>query len=147
MSIPEPRQWNGGPGECANDAERERQLKHVPAITQYRCLTCGWRGKGSIARAQHWNRTQHPLIVPKDDPRCDDPEPERDEAYERQQQTHPEEFRGRGKLTVNDAAVIKSLLGHRNGSALARRFGVSHATISAIKTGKVWGYVQPASLS
>lgn len=36
----------------------------------YRCLCCGWRGKGSIARAEHWRRFQgHGLIVPKEDPR------------------------------------------------------------------------------
>ena len=43
----------------------------------YRCLTCGFRGKGSIARANHWQRTGHRLIVPKDDPRFTDPKQER----------------------------------------------------------------------
>lgn len=48
--------------------------------TVYRCLTCGWRGQGSIARAEHWNRTQHPLIVPKDDPRFGQPTAESEVA-------------------------------------------------------------------
>lgn len=32
------------------------------------CLDCGWRGKGSIARAEHWDATRH-RIVYADDPR------------------------------------------------------------------------------
>lgn len=40
---------------------------------RYRCLTCGWRGTGSIARANHFSCTQHTLIVPKDDPRYAQP--------------------------------------------------------------------------
>jgi hypothetical protein len=39
------------------------------APTIYRCLTCGWKGRGSIARANHWQVSGHKLIVPKDDPR------------------------------------------------------------------------------
>jgi hypothetical protein len=38
--------------------------------TRYWCLTCGWRGEGSIARSNHWQKTGHPLIVPNDDPRA-----------------------------------------------------------------------------
>lgn len=48
--------------------------------TQYRCLACGWRGKGAIARAEHWKRTQHPYIVPKADPRFDQPATESEVA-------------------------------------------------------------------
>lgn len=48
-------------------------LGRADGPTQYRCLTCGWRGKGSIARAEHWQRTKHRLIVPKEDPRYDVP--------------------------------------------------------------------------
>jgi hypothetical protein len=68
--FPEPKQWNGAPGECANDDYRDRQSRHVPAVTVYRCLRCGWRGKGSIARAEHHRRFGgHGHIVPKADPR------------------------------------------------------------------------------
>ena len=35
----------------------------------YRCLTCGWRLKGSIERAKHVTCTGHTLVVPKEDPR------------------------------------------------------------------------------
>ena len=55
--------YNGAPGPEHNPG----QSNGNPVV--YRCLTCGWRGKGSIARAQHWKWTQHRLIVPKDDPR------------------------------------------------------------------------------
>lgn len=45
--------------------------------TQYRCCTCGWRGKGSIARSEHFYKTGHELIVPKEDPRSETPAAER----------------------------------------------------------------------
>lgn len=63
--------YNGAPGP-EHDPGRSRNEP-----TKYRCCTCGWRGKGSIARANHWQRTGHPLIVPKDDPRADAPTAER----------------------------------------------------------------------
>lgn len=46
------------------------------------------------------------------------------------------------KLRENDVAKIKKL--HADGARvceLARRFGVNHATISAIRTGKTWAHV------
>lgn len=47
----------------------------------YRCLRCGWRGQGSIARAEHHRRTNgHGIIVPKDDPRFNQPATESEVA-------------------------------------------------------------------
>lgn len=34
----------------------------------YACLDCAWRGKGSIARAQHYDATKHRTVY-ADDPR------------------------------------------------------------------------------
>lgn len=60
--------YNGEPGP-----EHDPGRSNGQPVT-YRCLTCGWRGKGSIARAEHFRRTNgHGLIVPKDDPRFNQP--------------------------------------------------------------------------
>lgn len=56
-------------------ADPGRQRQSVPE--QFRCCVCGWRGKGVMARANHWQRTGHGLIVPKADPRYDVPAAER----------------------------------------------------------------------
>lgn len=61
-------QFNGAPGPEHDPGRSNGQP------TPYRCLTCGWRGKGSIARANHWQRTGHKVIVPKDDPRFSQPQ-------------------------------------------------------------------------
>lgn len=44
----------------------------------------------------------------------------------------------RWKLKPHQVAEIRARLAGRNGSALAREFGVSPATISMIRTGKIW---------
>lgn len=31
----------------------------------YHCRVCGWTGKGSIARADHWRATGHPTAYGK----------------------------------------------------------------------------------
>lgn len=55
--------------KTTNPADNELGRSHnVP--TPYRCCTCGWRGKGSIARSEHFYKTGHDLIVPKEDPRA-----------------------------------------------------------------------------
>lgn len=55
--------YNGAPGREHDPGRSDGRP------TRYRCLTCGWKGWGSIARANHWQVTGHQLIVPKDDPR------------------------------------------------------------------------------
>jgi hypothetical protein len=54
------------------DPADERLGRSDGTPTRYRCLTCGWRGQGAIARATHWQRTGHRIIVPKGDPRFAD---------------------------------------------------------------------------
>lgn len=44
----------------------------------------------------------------------------------------------RWKLKPHQVAEIRARLSGRNGSALAREFGVSNATISMIRNGKIW---------
>ena len=35
---------------------------------KFRCIKCDWRGKGSMARSEHWRDTGH-VILDADDPR------------------------------------------------------------------------------
>jgi hypothetical protein len=68
-------QWNGAPGPEHDPGRSNGQ----PVV--YRCLRCGWRGKGSIARAEHWRRFRgHGIIVPKEDPRFTQPATESEVA-------------------------------------------------------------------
>ena len=49
---------------------------------------------------------------------------------------------GSKKLSLDDVRSVKEMLKRGDeGSTVARRFGVHHATISGIKTGKNWGWV------
>ncbi len=60
MSFPEPTQWNG--------ADMREMPSSDGTPVRYRCAKCDWRGKGSIARAEHWKQTAH-VVLPADDPR------------------------------------------------------------------------------
>ena len=42
--------------------------RHDGAPTRYRCISCDWRGKGSMARAAHWRDSGH-VVLDADDPR------------------------------------------------------------------------------
>jgi hypothetical protein len=46
--------------------------------------------------------------------------------------------RKRSKLTPETVAVIRAELGWRNGARIGRKYGVSKAVISALRTGKTW---------
>lgn len=55
--------------KATNPADHELGRSNSQPVV-YRCLRCGWRGKGSIARAEHFRRFGgHGIIVPKEDPR------------------------------------------------------------------------------
>lgn len=62
--MPEPKWWNGCPGEVYGDDWKQPDA----GPTQYACLDCCWRGKGAIARADHWRQTRHQTVY-ADDPR------------------------------------------------------------------------------
>lgn len=46
--------------------------------------------------------------------------------------------RNKSKLTAEDVAAIRRDLGPRNGAQIGRKYGVSKAVISMIRTGKTW---------
>lgn len=48
------------------------------------------------------------------------------------------ERHGNAKLTADEAAIIRSLIGIESGKSLAQRFGVSEGTISSIRHGQRW---------
>jgi hypothetical protein len=58
--MPEPLQFTGP------DTRPHPRSDGTPV--RYRCVSCEWRGKGSIARAEHWKATGH-VVVYADDPR------------------------------------------------------------------------------
>ena len=59
-SFPEPESFNG--------PDLRSWPRSTGEPTKYRCLSCEWRGKGSIARADHWRETAH-VVISADDPR------------------------------------------------------------------------------
>jgi len=53
---------------------------------------------------------------------------------------------GGAKLTAADVLAIRAHSGHRgHGVALARRYGVSPALISMVRSGRIWTHVQGAA--
>jgi len=52
------------------------------------------------------------------------------------------ENNGQAKLSAEDVTIIKRLLlTGETGTSIAKKFGVSHATISLIKLGNLWSHV------
>lgn len=52
------------------------------------------------------------------------------------------------KLTENDVLLIKILLGNgETGSKISKMFNINQSTISQIKLGKTWSYINPAQYS
>lgn len=61
--------YTGAPGARRGDGDPWKQLGRSDGRpVHYACLACGWRGEGSIARADHYVATGH-VVVDARDPR------------------------------------------------------------------------------
>ena len=60
MSIPEPKTFNGAPGEVLGDDNRDGDAR-TPRI-KYECAACGWYAVHAITAKRHADQFGHRML-------------------------------------------------------------------------------------